>query len=101
MHRVAAWYRHPDGHVHPLNHQQPKVSQGTPSLRAPQAGLYQETGTLAMPSSQILPTARRCHYAGRLTDGTVFDSSYQRRQPLSFQVGIKPLDVTILCGCII
>ncbi|KXZ41371.1 hypothetical protein GPECTOR_516g493 [Gonium pectorale] len=27
----------------------------------------------------------RAHYTGRLTNGTVFDSSYPRRNPLSFQ----------------
>ena len=26
----------------------------------------------------------RCHYEGRLIDGTVFDSSYQRGEPTSF-----------------
>lgn len=36
------------------------------------------------------PTARdtvRCHYHGTLTDGTVFDSSYERGQPAEFPVG--------------
>ncbi|MDT0557380.1 peptidylprolyl isomerase [Ichthyenterobacterium sp. W332] len=28
------------------------------------------------------------HYKGQLADGTVFDSSYKRNQPLDFQVGI-------------
>ncbi len=31
----------------------------------------------------------RCHYEGRLTSGAVFDSSYQRRQPLQFSVGAQ------------
>ena len=26
----------------------------------------------------------RCHYEGRLTDGTVFDSSYKRGEPATF-----------------
>ena len=28
------------------------------------------------------------HYKGQLADGTVFDSSYKRNQPLQFQVGV-------------
>ena len=30
----------------------------------------------------------RVHYTGRLTNGTVFDSSVQRGEPLEFQVGV-------------
>ena len=36
------------------------------------------------------PTAAdtvRCHYEGRLTDGTVFDSSYRRGEPAEFPLG--------------
>lgn len=29
----------------------------------------------------------RCHYEGRLLDGTIFDSSYKRNQPADFPVG--------------
>ena len=28
------------------------------------------------------------HYEGRLTDGTVFDSSYERGSPLNFNIGV-------------
>ena len=28
------------------------------------------------------------HYKGQLLDGTVFDSSYKRRQPIDFNLGI-------------
>jgi len=28
------------------------------------------------------------HYTGKLTNGTVFDSSYSRGEPISFTVGV-------------
>jgi FKBP-type peptidyl-prolyl cis-trans isomerase len=28
------------------------------------------------------------HYKGALTDGTEFDSSYKRKQPIDFQLGV-------------
>ena len=32
----------------------------------------------------------RCHYTGRLSsNGQVFDSSYERRRPLSFTIGVR------------
>ena len=41
-------------------------------------------GTGATPSANSIVTV---HYEGRLTDGTVFDSSYQRGEPIDFGVG--------------
>ncbi|KAG2434093.1 hypothetical protein HXX76_007820 [Chlamydomonas incerta] len=56
-----------------------------------------EEGTGAAP---VKGSTIRCHYNGRLTNGTVFDSSYQRGRPLSFQIGvgqvIKGWDMGIL-----
>ena len=41
------------------------------------------------------------HYEGRLEDGTVFDSSYPRGEPLETAIGvgqvIKGWDVGIMC----
>ncbi|KAL3133913.1 hypothetical protein ABBQ32_008367 [Trebouxia sp. C0010 RCD-2024] len=31
----------------------------------------------------------RCHYTGKLTSGAVFDSSYERRKPLTFKIGVR------------
>jgi len=45
--------------------------------------LQKGTGAQAEKGKQI-----SVHYKGQLTDGTVFDSSYQRKQPIDFTVGI-------------
>jgi peptidylprolyl isomerase len=31
----------------------------------------------------------KVHYLGKLQDGTKFDSSYDRGEPLSFQIGLR------------
>lgn len=37
-----------------------------------------------------LHVCSRCHYTGRLaSNGRVFDSSYERRRPLSFKIGVR------------
>lgn len=41
------------------------------------------TGKKAVAGQQV-----SVHYKGQLADGTVFDSSYKRNQPLDFQVGV-------------
>jgi len=41
-------------------------------------------GTEILLHSKIL-----VHYTGKLEDGTVFDSSYDRGQPFSFQIGLR------------
>ncbi|GJP35015.1 hypothetical protein CLOM_g19481 [Closterium sp. NIES-68] len=46
----------------------------------------------------------RVHYKGMLTDGTVFDSSYDRSDPIQFRLGqgnvIKGWDIGILGMCV-
>jgi len=52
------------------------------------SGLYYK---VTQKGSGLKPTKGQtilAHYEGRLLDGTVFDSSYARKQPFEFQVGI-------------
>lgn len=48
------------------------------------SGLQYEVLTEGMGKSPKATDKVRCHYEGRLTDGSVFDSSYQRGEPADF-----------------
>lgn len=48
------------------------------------SGLQYEVITEAIGQKPVATDSVRCHYEGRLIDGTVFDSSYQRGEPTSF-----------------
>ena len=48
------------------------------------SGLQYEVLTDAIGQKPVATDSVRCHYEGRLIDGTVFDSSYQRGEPTSF-----------------
>ena len=48
------------------------------------SGLQYEVLQEGMGKSPKATDKVRCHYEGRLTDGTVFDSSYQRGEPADF-----------------
>ncbi len=48
------------------------------------SGLQYEVLTEGTGNSPKATDKVRCHYEGRLTDGTVFDSSYQRGEPADF-----------------
>jgi peptidylprolyl isomerase len=39
----------------------------------------------------------QAHYVGKLENGKVFDSSYNRGKPLSFRVGVGEVYTTIIC----
>ena len=48
------------------------------------SGLQYEVLTEGTGKSPMATDKVRCHYEGRLTDGSVFDSSYQRGEPADF-----------------
>lgn len=48
------------------------------------SGLQYEVLTEAIGQKPVATDSVRCHYEGRLIDGTMFDSSYQRGEPTSF-----------------
>ncbi|MBQ5656557.1 MAG: FKBP-type peptidyl-prolyl cis-trans isomerase, partial [Bacteroidaceae bacterium] len=48
------------------------------------SGLQYEVLTEGTGKSPKATDKVRCHYEGRLTDGSVFDSSYQRGEPADF-----------------
>jgi FKBP-type peptidyl-prolyl cis-trans isomerase FkpA len=51
------------------------------------SGLQYKTLTPATGPSPDETATVKVHYEGRLIDGTVFDSSYKRGEPLSFPLG--------------
>ncbi|MBR1630575.1 MAG: FKBP-type peptidyl-prolyl cis-trans isomerase [Paludibacteraceae bacterium] len=58
-----------------------------PEVRTTESGLQYE---VLIPADGPKPTASnkvKVHYEGRLIDGKVFDSSYQRGEPIEFELG--------------
>ena len=51
-----------------------------------ESGLQYEVLTAAIGMKPTAEDSVRCHYEGRLIDGTVFDSSYKRNKPATFGV---------------
>ena len=49
-----------------------------------ESGLQYKVLTEAIGQKPTADDTVRCHYEGRLTDGTVFDSSYRRGEPATF-----------------
>lgn len=57
---------------------------GKPGVTVTKSGLQYEVLTEGTGKSPKATDTVRCHYEGRLLDGTVFDSSYQRGEPADF-----------------
>ncbi len=55
-----------------------------PGVTVTKSGLQYEVLTEGTGKSPKATDTVRCHYEGRLLDGTVFDSSYQRGEPADF-----------------
>ena len=53
-------------------------------VKVTETGLQYEVPTPALGIKPTPTDTVTCHYEGRLTDGTVFDSSYRRGEPASF-----------------
>ena len=53
-------------------------------VKVTESGLQYEVLTPALGVKPVATDTVSCHYEGRLTDGTVFDSSYRRGEPASF-----------------
>ena len=53
-------------------------------VKVTETGLQYEVLTPALGVKPTPTDTVTCHYEGRLTDGTVFDSSYRRGEPASF-----------------
>ena len=55
-------------------------------IQVTNSGLQYEVLTMGDGEKPIATSTVRCHYEGRLIDGSVFDSSYRRNQPADFPV---------------
>lgn len=58
-----------------------------PGVTTTASGLQYEVLTQAVGRKPTAADSVKCHYEGRLTDGTVFDSSYKRGEPATFPLG--------------
>lgn len=66
-----------------------------PTVQLSPLRMYSSSGGLQItthnePQGEVVPKGARVsvHYTGKLEDGTVFDSSVERGQPIEFQVGV-------------
>lgn len=64
------------------------VKKNYPTAKKTASGLYyvvekEGTGAQALPGKKV-----KVHYRGTFVDGTIFDESYQRGEPIEFQLGM-------------
>jgi peptidylprolyl isomerase len=64
------------------------VATLTAGMTKTPSGLYYKVTKAGSGSKPTKGQTILANYEGRLTDGTVFDSSYARKQPFQFQVGV-------------
>jgi peptidylprolyl isomerase len=72
-----------------LEAQKIKLEEETIGMKKTSSGLYyliKKEGNAKMPKKGNIVSV---HYKGMLLDGTVFDSSYERKQPIEFQLGSR------------
>lgn len=63
------------------------VNQEKAGVKTTESGLQVEMLTVGEGPTPTISDTVLVHYEGRLPDGTVFDSSYQRNEPAAFGVG--------------
>lgn len=63
------------------------ANKSKPNVKTTASGLQYEVLTLGTGPKPTANDSVVCHYAGTLLDGTEFDNSYKRGEPITFAVG--------------
>ena len=64
------------------------IASITNGMKKTKNGLYYSILKPGIGNSPLKGDKVSVHYKGSLTDGTVFDSSYQRNEPITFSLGV-------------
>ena len=64
------------------------IASITNGMKKTKNGLYYSILEPGIGNSPLKGDKVSVHYKGSLTDGTVFDSSYQRNEPITFSLGV-------------
>jgi FKBP-type peptidyl-prolyl cis-trans isomerase len=65
----------------------PGLNVDLEAMNRSESGLYWQDGELGAGDAAATGETVRVHYTGWLADGTVFDSSYERGEPIAFPLG--------------